>query len=78
MKIYIVGSVKIDSWLRKILFINSIKSLDSVSSLFYWNFNIVGKYAKSCHKEVLKHYKDALVTNNNDSTYYEIVKEQIS
>ena len=77
MKIYIVGSVKINSWLRKILFINSLQSLNSVSSLFYWNFNIVGKYAKSCHKEILKHYKDVLITNNNESTYYEIVKKQI-
>ncbi|MBI1866271.1 MAG: hypothetical protein HY005_01275 [Candidatus Staskawiczbacteria bacterium] len=78
MKIYIIGSIKINSWHRKIIFINGLRSLNSVSSLFYWNFNIVGKYAKSCRKEILKHYNDALITNNNNSTYYEIVKEQVS
>ena len=77
MKIYIVGSIKINSWLKKTFFIRNIQSLESVSSLLYWNFNIVGRYATSCRKEITKRYKDALITNNNDSSYYEIVKKQI-
>lgn len=78
MRIYIVGSLKIDSLMRKMFFMNSLRSLDSVSSLFCWNFNIVGKYAKSCAKEIVKHYNDASVTYDNNASYYEIVKKQIS
>lgn len=78
MKIYLVGSVKIDSWWRKKLFIKNLDSLEAVKQLFYWNFNIVGKYAKSCRNEIIKRYKDALVTYDNDSAYYKIVKKQIS
>ena len=78
MKIYIVGSVKINSWLRKIFFINSLESLNSVSSLFYWNFNIVGKYAAPIRKEISKRYNQAVVTSNDASSYYEVVKKQIS
>src|SRR3989338_6589614 len=78
MRIYIVGSLKIDSLMRKMFFMNSLRSLDSVSSLFYWNFNIVGKYAKSCGKEVAGRYKSASITHDDNSSYYGIVKKQIS
>lgn len=78
MKIYIIGSIKINSWLRKIFFIRNIQSLESVSSLFSWNFNIVGKYKNYICKEILKRNKEAVITFDDKSSYYEIVKKQIS
>lgn len=78
MKIYIVGSVKINSWFRRILFISNLQSLDSVSSLFYWNFNIVGKHANGVRQEIIKKYPLAGITIEDASSYYDIVKKQIS
>lgn len=78
MKIYIVGSIKINSWVRKMLFINNLQSLDSVSSLFSWNFNIVGKYSDSLRSEILRRYKEPNITFDNTSSYYEVVTKQIA
>mgnify|MGYP001578779905 CR=1 FL=1 len=78
MKVYIVGSIRVNSWLRKMFFVSNLKSLKSVSSLFYWNFNIVGKYADSVRKEILKKYPEAKVTYDNESSYYALIKKQIS
>ncbi len=78
MKVYIIGSVKIDSWWRKKLFLNSLDSLETIRPLFSWNFNIVGKYSEFCKKEVMKRYQDAIIAHNNTSSYYDVVKKQIS
>lgn len=77
MKIYIVGSIKIDSPLRKKFFLNNLNSLKTVSDLFSWNFNIVGKYADVCANEVKKRYGQSVITNDNISPYYEVVKKQL-
>lgn len=78
MKIPIVGSIKIDSPLRKRFFIQNLESLKTVSYLFSWNFNIVGKFGDFCAEAVKKRYGQAVITNDNMSSYYEVVKKQIS
>ena len=78
MKIPIVGSIKIDSLSRKRLFINNLESLKTVSDLFIWNFNIVGKYAKECADEVKKRYGQVVITNDTMAPYYQVVKAQLS
>ncbi len=77
MKIYIVGSIKIDSWWREKLFINNLVSLAPVSSLFFWNVNIVGKYRDSIRREISNRYKEANITFDDALSYYELVKKQI-
>ena len=78
MKIYIIGSIKIDSWWRKKLLINNLISLAPVSSIFLWNFNIVGKYSDDVKKEIIKRYSEAAITTDNESSYYDVVKKQIA
>ncbi len=78
MKLFIVGSVKINSWWRKRLFINNLDSLETIQELFHWNFNIVGKYGGFCAKEIIKRYKKAVITNDDESSYYNVIKKQIS
>jgi|SRR3989344_5533441 len=77
MKIIIVGSIKIDSPLRKRFFLHNLDSLKTVSDLFSWNFNIVGKYGDFCAEEVKKRYGQTVITNDNISPYYEVVKKQL-
>ncbi len=77
MKIYVVGSVKIDSRLRKEYFYKNLDSLKTLGDVFSWNFNIVGRHAKFCSDQVKK-YSNVSITNDNDSSYYEIVTKQIS
>lgn len=78
MKIYIVGSIKINSNLRKKFFLHNLESLKTVSILFSWNFNIAGKYGEFCKKEILKTYKEAKITTDDQNSYYQIVKNQVS
>lgn len=78
MKVYILGSIKIDSWWRKKLLINHLISLAPVSSLFLWNFNVVGKYSDDVKKEIIKRYPGATITTDNKSSYYDVVKKQIA
>lgn len=78
MKLFIVGSIKIDSYWRKKVFLQNLSSLEPVSDLLFWNFNVVGKYKEVIRQEVLKRYEDAVITGDDESFYYEIVKKQIS
>lgn len=78
MKIYIVGSIKIDSKWRKKLFINNLTSLEPISSLIFWNFNIDGKYAEFSRREIMKRYNDVNITVDGESSYYQLIKAQIS
>lgn len=78
MKLSLVGSVKIDSSFRKKLFIYNLASLEPISSLLSWNLNIVGRYADFAHREITKRYPHASITIDDDSSYYELVKSQIS
>lgn len=84
MELSIIGSIKVDSRLRKKLFTYSLASLESVSSLLSWQLNIVGKYANFARKAIsevqlptVDRDKDRLVTINDDSSYYQIIKNQI-
>lgn len=77
MKVYITGSIKINSRLRKWFFVQNIKSLALVSELFSWHFNIVGKYAADCKNYILEIWPDAVITSDNDSFYYQVVRGQI-
>lgn len=77
MKVPVVGSIKIDSYLRKRLFILNLEALKTVSGLFSWNFNMVGKYAPDCALEIKKRYPGAVVTHDNASSYYQVVKSQV-
>ena len=78
MKIPIVGSIKIDSPLRKRFFVQNLESLKTVSDLFVWNFNIVGRYGYDCEREIKKRYEQAVITSDNTSSYYQVVKAQLS
>lgn len=78
MKIYIVGSIKIDSKWRKRLFKYNLFSIEPISSLISWNFNIAGKYADLARQEIIKRYPQARITSNDDASYYHIVKAQLS
>jgi hypothetical protein len=77
-KIFVVGSIKIDSRQRRNYFLNNLASLEPISPLLSWNFNIAGKYSEDIRREVLKRYKEADVALDDESSYYEIVKKQIS
>ena len=76
-KVYITGSIKIDSWWRKKLLINHLISLTPVHSLFLWNFNVVGKYGRDAQKEIIKRYPGATISADNESSYYDVIKKQI-
>lgn len=78
MKLFIVGSIKINSNSRRKFFLRNLDSLETVKTLFSWDFNIAGKYGELCKKEIEKRYKDAVVTNNDELFYYQIVKNQVS
>lgn len=77
MKLSIVGSVKIDSRWRKKLFSYNLESLKPISSIISWRVNIVGKYADFSKNKILDFSKDAIVTNDNNSSYYQVIKKQI-
>lgn len=77
MKLSVIGSVKIDSRWRKKLFFHNLESLKPISSLLSWRVNIVGRYADWATKGILSSYKDATVTNDDDSSYYDVTKNQI-
>ncbi len=77
MKISVIGSVKIDSRWRRKLFLYNLDSFDIVSEILYWRVNIVGKYADFVKEEILKRYKNAVVTTDDDSSYYEVTKNQL-
>jgi len=77
MKLSVVGSVKIGSRWRKKLFVHNLESLRPISSLLSWRVNIVGKYADFAKKQILDFYKDAEVTTDDDSSYYEVTKNQL-
>jgi len=77
MKLFVVGSIKIDSWLRKKFFVKNLDSLEQIKHLLCWNFNVVGKYKNYIANEILKRYKEAVITFDDKSSYYEVVKKQI-
>lgn len=78
MKLIVIGSIKINSRFRRKLFMHNLASLELISSLFSWNFNIVGRYAEFARSEITKRYSHASITIDDDSSLYEIVKTQIS
>lgn len=78
MRLILVGSVKIDSRFRRKLFIYNLASIEPISSLLSWNFNIVGKYADFARREITKRYSHASITIDDGSSLYELVKTQIS
>lgn len=78
MKLFIVGSIKIDSRWTKTLLLNNFRSLEPISMLLVWNFNIAGKYANDVSEEILKRYPSADITFDDMSSYYDIIKKQIS
>lgn len=77
MKVYIVGSIKIDSHGRKKAFLQNLQSLESVSGLLVWNINIVGKYRGDIQREIKQRYENSEVTFNDISSYYDVIKKQI-
>lgn len=77
IKLSIVGSIKIDSWQRKKIFVDSLVSLEPILPVLLWNINIVGKYADFSKKKILALQKDAIVACDDNSPYYEIIKKQI-
>jgi hypothetical protein len=77
MKLSVIGSVKINSRLRKKMFLCNLKSLSPISKILSWRLNIVGKYADFSKAELLRYYKNAIITNDDDSSYYQIMKDQI-
>lgn len=77
MKLSLIGSIKVDSWQRKKLFIHSLTSLSPILSLISWQLNIVGKYADFTRKEIINLCHDAMITINNNDSYYRIIKNQI-
>lgn len=54
-----------------------MQSLMPIFGILSMRVNIVGKYADLAKKELLSHCKDAIVTNDDDSSYYQITKKQI-
>lgn len=78
MKLIVVGSIKIDSRFRRKLFMHNLASLNPISSLLSWNLNIVGKYADFAGQQITKRYSHAFITIDDNSSYYELVKTQIS
>lgn len=59
------------------MFVCNLMSLEPISSLLSWKVNIVGRYAEFAKKKLIDSYKDAVVTSNDDDSYYQIVKNQI-
>lgn len=78
MKISVIGSIKVDSWMRKRLFSHSLWSLKPIAPLLVWNMNIVGKYADTARKEIMNLCNDAVVISDDKSSYYQIMKNQLS
>lgn len=78
MKLFIVGSIKIDSYWKKTLFLKNLCSLEPISTFLFWNMNVVGKYNNDIRKEILKRYGASDITFDDASSYYEVVKKQIS
>jgi hypothetical protein len=74
----VVGSIKIHSRFRRKLLMHNLTSLEPISSLLSWNFNIVGKYADFACREITKRYSHASITIDDDSSLYELVRTQIS
>ncbi len=77
MKLSVIGSVKIDSRWRKKLFFWNLESLKPIYFLLSWRVNIVGRYASWAKNEILSSYKDAVVTTDDESSYYQVTKKQI-
>lgn len=77
MRLSAIGSVKINSRWRKNLFFHDIQSLEPIFGILSIRVNIVGKYADWAKKELLSRSHDAVVTNDDDSSYYQITKNQI-
>jgi len=78
MKLSVIGSIKIDSWMRKRLFSHSLRSLKPIAPFLAWNMNIVGKYAEVAKKEIIDLYKDAVLNSDDTNSYYQIIKNQVS
>lgn len=78
MKIYIIGSIKIDSKHRRRLFLSNLDSLKPISSLISWDFNIVGKYSEFCKSEINKRYNNVTISNDDETPLYNILKRQIA
>jgi hypothetical protein len=74
----VVGSIKIHSRFRRKLFMHNLVSLRPISSLLSWKLNIVGRYADFARREITKRYNHASITIDDNSSYYELVKIQIS
>lgn len=77
MKIYIVGSLKVNSLSRKFFFLKNLDSLKTLGDTLAWEFNIVGKYSRACAREIKKIYSATNISNDDTSSYYEIIKNQI-
>jgi len=73
----IVGSIKINTNERKKLFLHNLDSLEPISSMLSWDFNIDGIYGEFCRSEITRRYSDAKINLDDTSSYYDIVIEQI-
>lgn len=78
MKLHIIGSIKINSGLRKKFFVHNLNSLKPISHLLSWDFNIVGKYTQFARQEIIRRYPKAKISSDDDSSYYKVVRQQIS
>jgi len=78
VKVHIIGTIKIDSKWRRKLFVHGLASLEPISSLISWNYNIVGRYADFACGEITRRYPHTSITINDDSSAYELIKAQIS
>lgn len=72
-----MGSVKINSIWRKKLFEYNLISLEPISSCVSWRFNVVGKYSNYVKDEITSNYKDSIITTDDATPYYQLIKDQI-
>jgi len=73
----IVGSIKIGTNERKKLFLHNLDSIEPISDMLSWYFNIDGIYGQFCKSEIISRYNDVNITLNDSSSYYDIVSEQV-
>lgn len=80
MKLFVIGSIKIDSKWRKKLFIQNLAAMELLPPLisWQWNFNLAGKYAEFARNEITRKYKQAYITIDDKSFFYNIIKSQVS
>lgn len=73
----IVGSIKINTNERKKLFLHNLDSIEPISDMLSWDFNIDGIYGQFCKSEIMNRYSDANISLDDGSSYYDIVSEQV-